>query len=170
MSTLRQRGANAVQRGVQRVAASRTGAAFFRTTRIDAQDRLVHHLTGGRATITGVFAGFPTVFVTTIGARSGRPHTVPLLAVTDEARPGRIALVASNFGQSHDPDWCRNLRARPEARVGEDRYTSEEVGGEAWERWFELAARIYPGYPPYRGRAGRHIPIFELSPVGPGTP
>jgi deazaflavin-dependent oxidoreductase (nitroreductase family) len=159
---------NGLQRAVQGVAASRPGAAFFRTTRIDAQDRLLHRLTGGRTTVTGLFAAFPTVFVTTAGARSGRPHTVPLIAVTDQAKPGRIALIASNFGQAHDPDWCRNLRASPEATVlareGSRRYTAEEVVGEAYGRWFDLGARVYVGYPPYRTRAGRHIPIFELSP------
>jgi deazaflavin-dependent oxidoreductase (nitroreductase family) len=158
---------NVVQGAVQRVAASRSGAAFLRTTRIDAQDRLVHRLSGGRATVTGVFAAFPTVFVTTTGAHSGRPHTVPLIAVSDEGKPGRIALVASNFGQGHDPDWCHNLRAWPEARVGEDLYAAEEMRGEAWDRWFQCASRIYLGYPPYRSRAGRHIPIFELTPGAP---
>jgi deazaflavin-dependent oxidoreductase (nitroreductase family) len=158
---------NPLRNVVQQVAASKPGTAFFRTARIDEQDRLLHRISGGRATVTGLFAGFPTVFVTTTGAHSGRPHTVPLIAVADEDRPGRIAVVASNFGQGHDPDWCHNLRAWPEARVGGDLYAAEEVSGEAWERWFELATRIYLGYPPYRRRAGRHIPIFELTPLGP---
>ncbi|HSJ74239.1 MAG TPA: nitroreductase family deazaflavin-dependent oxidoreductase [Miltoncostaeaceae bacterium] len=154
------------------MAASRPGSAFFRTTRIGAQDRLLHRLSGGRGTVTGVFAAFPTVFVTTTGARSGRPHTVPLIAVADPAKPGRIALIASNFGQAHDPDWCRNLRASPVATVlgreASSRYTAEEVAGAAYERWFDLGARIYLGYPSYRSRAGRHIPIFELTPLGTG--
>lgn len=161
---------NRLQRAVQQVAASRPGAAFFRTTRIDAQDRLLHRLTGGRATVTAVFAAFPTVFVTTTGARSGRPHTVPLLAITDPERPERIGLIASNFGQGHDPAWCSNLRASPEATVidrrGSRRYAAQEVAGDAYERWFDLGARVYLGYPHYRSRAGRHIPIFELTPLG----
>ena len=94
---------------------------------------------------------------------------MPLIAVTDQAKPGRIALIASNFGQGHDPDWCRNLRASPEATVlsrdGSRRYAAEEVVGEAYEGWFELGARVYVGYPPYRSRAGRPIPVFELTPL-----
>lgn len=160
---------NALQRTVQRVAASRPGAAFFRTTGIGAQDRLLHRATGGRATVTGVFAAFPTVFVTTTGARTGRPHTVPLIAVSDTAKPGRLALIASNFGQAHDPDWCRNLRASPEVTVvtrdGSRGYAAQEVTGEAYERWFALGAQLYVGYPSYRSRAGRHIPVFELTPL-----
>jgi deazaflavin-dependent oxidoreductase (nitroreductase family) len=161
---------NAVQRAVQRVAASRPGAAFFRVTRVGAQDRLVYRLSRGRWTLTGPFAAFPTVFVTTTGARGGRPHTVALLAVTDPDRKGRIGLIASNFGQGHDPDWCRNLRASPEATVtgpgAGGRYAADEVSGAAYERWFELGSGIYLGYPGYRARAGRHLPIFELTPQG----
>lgn len=158
---------NGFQRTVQRVAASAPGAAFFRTTRIDVQDRLLHRLTGGRATVTGVFAAFPTVLVTTTGARGGGPHTVPLIAVTDDAAPGRISLIASNFGQSNDPDWCRNLRASPEATVhwpdGPRAYRAREVTGDVAERWFDLGARLYVGYSSYRSRAQRTIPVFELT-------
>ena len=163
---------NALQRTVQRVAASRPGAAFFRVTRVGAQDRLAYRLSGGRGTLTGAFAAFPTVFVTTTGALSGRPHTVALVAVTDPAKEERIGLIGSNFGQRHDPDWCRNLRASPEATVtapdGGGRYTAEEVAGPAYERWFALGSGIYLGYPGYRRRAGRQIPIFELTPAGTG--
>jgi len=160
---------NGLQRTVQRIAASAPGATFFRVTGIDAQDRLVHRLTGGRATVTEVFAGFPTGFVTTYGRRTGRPHTVPLILVTDPARPGVVALIASNFGQGHDPDWCRNLRARPEAVVHhggrETRHRVREVRGEDHERWYALGSEIYLGYPGYRRRAGRPIPVFELTPA-----
>src|SRR5690349_3433529 len=82
---------------------------------------------GGRATVSGVLAGLPTVMVKTTGARTGRSHVVALVAVEDPEKPGRIGLIASNFGQDHDPDWCRNLRRRPEAFVQRDgeprRYT-----------------------------------------------
>jgi deazaflavin-dependent oxidoreductase (nitroreductase family) len=162
---------NALQRTVQRIAASPRGAAFFRTTRIDKQDRLVNRLTGRRATVTGLFAAFPTVLVTTKGRRTGRVHTIPLIGVTDPEKPGRIGLIASNFGQGHDPDWCRNLRAAPEAGVEVDgitrRYRVDEVSGDGYERWFSLGADIYVGYPGYRERAGRHLPIFELTPLAP---
>jgi deazaflavin-dependent oxidoreductase (nitroreductase family) len=78
-------------------------------------------------------------------------------------------LIASNFGRSHDPDWCRNLRASGEATVAdgggaERAYSCEEVGGAARDRWFALADEINPGYPADRERAGRTIPVFELTP------
>ncbi len=160
---------NVVQHAVQRVAASSPGAAFFRVTRIDAQDRLVHRLTGSRTTVTGVFAGFPTVFVTTVGCRTGAPHTVPLVGLTDPQRPGRLGLIASNYGQGHDPDWCRNLRRNPEALVAADgtstRYLAAEVSGDDYERWFTLGYEAYSGFRDYRRRVDRTIPVFELTPA-----
>jgi deazaflavin-dependent oxidoreductase (nitroreductase family) len=90
---------------------------------------------------------------------------VPLIAVEAGDGSGRIALVASNFGQSFEPDWCRNLRATPEATIDGVRYSAREVAGEDWDRWFARATDLYLGYPPYRERAGRHIPIFELTPA-----
>jgi hypothetical protein len=48
------------------------------------------------------------------------------------------------------------------------RYAAAEVTGDAYERWFDLGTRIYAGYPEYRERAGRHIPIFELTPADQG--
>ncbi len=160
---------NPVQHTFQRVAASAAGAAFFRVTRIDAQDRLVHRLTGRRATVTGIFAAFPTVFVTTLGRRSGTPHTVPLVGITDPDRPGLMGLIASNYGQEHDPEWCRNLRSHPEALVAEDgdltRYAAREVTGDAYERWYALGCEAYSGFRDYRQRVARTIPVFELSPA-----
>jgi deazaflavin-dependent oxidoreductase (nitroreductase family) len=112
------------------------------------------------------------VLVETRGARTRRSHVVALVAVEDPQKPGRIGLIASNFGRGHDPDWCRNLRRWPEAWVlgeGEPRrYTASEVTGDEYERWFDLGARLHPGYPGYRERAGRHIPIFELTPADQG--
>lgn len=160
---------NLVQHGFQRVAASTPGAAFFRVTRIDAQDRLVHRLTRRRATVTGIFAAFPTVFVTTTGRRTGTPRTVPLVGVEDPERPGLVGLIASNYGQEHDPDWCRNLRRNPEASVAADgvvtRHLAREVTGEAYEHWYALGCEAYSGFQDYRRRVARTIPVFELSPA-----
>ena len=36
--------------------------------------------------------------------------------------------------------------------------------GAARDRWFALADELYLGYPAYRERAGRTIPVFELTP------
>ena len=76
-------------------------------------DRATLRITGGRTTLTGWLAGVPTVMLTTVGAKSGRTRTAPLLAIEDDQRPGVIAVVASNYGQSHDP----GLVLQPEAHA-----------------------------------------------------
>ncbi|MEW6581312.1 MAG: nitroreductase/quinone reductase family protein [Actinomycetota bacterium] len=160
---------NAVQSLVQTVAGTRPGARLARAARIDLQDRLVHRVTGGRVTVTGVLAGIPTILVTTTGRRGGRPHTVPLVRVTDPAQPGTIAVVASSYGRDRDPEWALDLRARPHAVVTDRgrsrRHAAREVTGDEYERWFQRAAAVCRVYPRYRRRARRRIPIFTLTPV-----
>jgi deazaflavin-dependent oxidoreductase (nitroreductase family) len=162
---------NAAQSAVQGLAGSAPGAWLLRGLRIDGQDRLLDRMTGGRTTVSGVLAGLPTVFVTTSGRRTGRPHTVPLTRISDPERPDVIGLIGSNFGRPDDPDWALNLRAHPAATVheaGSERaFTAVEVvGGEPYERWFVLGAAVYRGFGGYRRRAGRHVPVFELTPRG----
>ncbi len=75
---------------------------------------------GGR--VGGPFEGGDLLLLTTTGARSGRPHTVPLGYVRAE---GLILVVASAAGAPEHPQWYRNLLAHPVVRV--------ELGTEAFD-------------------------------------
>lgn len=152
---------------VQGVASSRPGAWFFSRT-LHHLDRLALRLTGGRTTMTGILAGLPVVLLTTTGARSGLPRTLPLLCVRDELTPDAFALVASNWGGRHHPAWYSNLKANPRAvisvggQVGE--YVAREAIGEEYERFWRLAEETYAGFRLYRARArGRRIPIVVVT-------
>jgi len=68
-------------------------------------DHVAFKLSGGRATLTSALAGLPVVHLTTTGAKSGLPRTLPLLCIRDERNPDTFALVASNWGQTHYPAW-----------------------------------------------------------------
>jgi deazaflavin-dependent oxidoreductase (nitroreductase family) len=58
---------------------------------------------------------FPILLLTTTGARTGRPATVPLgLGVDDN---GRVFVVASKAGAPRHPAWLHNLRANPSVTV-----------------------------------------------------
>ena len=58
---------------------------------------------------------FPILLLTTTGARTGRPATVPLGYAVDDH--GRVFVVASKAGAPRHPAWFHNLRADPAVTV-----------------------------------------------------
>jgi deazaflavin-dependent oxidoreductase (nitroreductase family) len=131
-------------------------------------DRAVYGLTRGRATFVSLVTGLPIVMLTTTGAKSGRRHTLPLVALPDG---DRMVIIASNYGQERNPSWYYNLRANPRATIALDGVTREvvarELEGEEREREYARGIEIYPGWTQYRKRAShRRIPVIELTPAG----
>lgn len=129
-------------------------------------DRVLYTLTRGRATFTSWLTGLPVVMLTTTGARSGQPRTLPVLGIPVD---GRLIVIASNYGQDRNPAWYYNLRAQPKASIifeGTRRdVVARELGGEEREHWYARGMDIYPGWASYRERAAhRQIPVIELSP------
>lgn len=156
---------NLIQRSIQRFAATPLGARLFIPT-AHRMDRLVLKLSGGRTTAVGLSAGLPLVTLTTTGAKSGQPRSVPLVGIPDG---DRIVLIASNFGQAHHPAWYHNLRKTPQATVTvagrSAQYLAREAEGPEYDRLWQQAVQLYAGYAAYRQRtAGRRIPILILSP------
>jgi deazaflavin-dependent oxidoreductase (nitroreductase family) len=157
--------ANALQRGIRRFAASGPGSWIFARV-LDHLDRPVYRATRERHTLTSLVAGLPTVVLTTTGARSGRPCSVPLVGLPT---PEGIAVIASNYGRPHHPAWYHNLRADPEAEIAVDgtrtRVRAVEVEGERRARIWQEALKTYPGYSTYERRASnRRIGVFVLEP------
>jgi deazaflavin-dependent oxidoreductase (nitroreductase family) len=131
-------------------------------------DRAAYSVTRGRGTFTSWITGLPVVMLTTTGARSGRPSTLPLLGIPAD---DRLVVIASNYGRRHNPAWYYNLRAHPEASVMIEATTRDmvarELTGEERERWYARGIEIYPGWRHYRKRAyPRQIPVLELRPAG----
>jgi deazaflavin-dependent oxidoreductase (nitroreductase family) len=158
--------ANPAQRALRRLVASRCGSwvAVRALHRIDGP---VFRATRGRHTVSSLVSGLPVVFLTTRGARSGRPRTVPLLGLPTE---DGVAVIASNFGQGHHPAWYHNLRAHPEAEIAVDgrreRVRAVPVEGERRERIWRAGLEMYPGWTQYERRAqGRRIVVFVLEPL-----
>lgn len=155
-----------LHRLVQGIASTAAGSWLFARLahRLDGP---ILRLTAGRVSLTSLLAGLPIVTLTTTGAKSGKPRSVPLVGLPDG---DQIILIASNFGQTHYPAWYHNLRAYPEATLtinGQTgRYVAEEVTGEEREAYWRQAVALYPGYAAYRRRVGaRHIPVVRLMPV-----
>ena len=70
----------------------------------------------------------PFCYLTTVGRRTGRPHTIEIWFA---AAPGAPTLYLVAEG-GHRADWVRNLQARPQVAV--------RVGGRRWE----ATARVVP--------------------------
>ncbi len=154
---------NTVQRSLHPIL--RTGpSSWFLARILPHLDRPMLRLTRGKHSLTSLLAGLPVVTVTTIGAKSGQPRSLPLAAIPDNEN---IILIASNFGQKHHPAWYYNLHARPEARLTYEKqtvtYTARETDGAERERCWQHAVDLYSGYARYTERAGqRQIGVFLL--------
>jgi deazaflavin-dependent oxidoreductase (nitroreductase family) len=166
--------ANLFQKHLRRFAASGPGSWLFARI-LHHIDRPVHRLTKGRHTFASLVSGLPVVMITTTGAKSGKPRTVPVLALpVDEG----LAVVASNYGQHNNPAWYHNLRANPGGewawRGVRQGFRAVEATGERRARIWETGLKIYPGWTQYEKRAAhREITVFVLereAGTPPGTP
>lgn len=153
------------RRMVRRTAATRPMTWVY--TRIQRPlDEVLHRATRGRTTVSSLLSGLPVVMLTTTGARSGLPRTVPVVAIPDG---DRLIVIASNYGRPHHPAWCHNLRAHPRATVSVNGVTraieARELSGPERDACFQRAVQLYPGFVTYRDRAtDRRIPVLVLDP------
>ena len=126
-------------------------------------DKVIIPRTNGRLSSTGINK---VGLVTTTGAKSGQPRTLPLVLVDDA--DGLLA-IGSNYGRPSHPGWSANLLANPECTVefgGPPRqYTAELLTGDARTAAWATAVDFYAGYNGYRAScAPREIRVFRLRP------
>jgi len=123
-------------------------------------------ISGGRLFFSSKLVGIPAFRITSIGAKSKQPRTLVLYGFSENEK---IALIASNFGQAHNPSWYYNLKANPKCQVqwkGTSReYIARESQGEEREKYWNIAVSYYKGYELYAIRAvHRQIPVMILEP------
>jgi proline iminopeptidase len=108
----------------------------------------------------------PTLLLTTVGSKSGRLLTLPLIF----GRSGTdYVVVASKGGAPANPAWYSNLVADPEVRVQvkDHKFTAHAHTADATERamlWPHMVA-IYGPYARYQAKTERQIPVVILTPV-----
>jgi deazaflavin-dependent oxidoreductase (nitroreductase family) len=123
-----------------------------------------YKLSGGR--IGGNAYGVPVVLVESVGRKSGKRRTHPLLCGEDGAN---LVLIASKGGTDRHPAWYHNLKANPETTAwwkGEKRdVRAREATGDERDRLWRMMAAAYPDYESYRRRAERQIPVVVLEPI-----
>jgi deazaflavin-dependent oxidoreductase (nitroreductase family) len=133
-------------------------------------DRWVIRLTRGKLTAAGPPV-FPTLNLTTTGARSGRPRTVPLIyAPVGDA----FVVVATNWGRERHPAWSANLLKHPEATVQtkagrfavRGRLASNAERDALWSQLLETM----PAWDDYRRSLDREVRVFLLEPVASVPP
>jgi deazaflavin-dependent oxidoreductase (nitroreductase family) len=156
---------NRLQRLLQRFPATPLGAWLFART-LHPLDRILLRLSHGRLSVPSILTGLPVVMLTTIGAKSGKPRTVPVVGISDG---DKVIVIASNYGQAHHPAWYYNLRAHPEATLElpgrSGTYLAREATPDEWQTYWRRAAELYIGFPEYQKRThGRAIPIIVLTP------
>ena len=155
---------NAAQRLLHRFFMLQPVTNFF-APRVHHLDNAVLKLTRGKFTAVEIL-GWNVIQLTTIGAKSEQPRTVPLVGIFNGEK---IALIASSFGRRHNPSWYYNLKANPECEVlfkgKSQKYVARETDGNERERYFCMAVDQYAGYQKYRERAPhRNIPVMVLEP------
>ena len=130
-------------------------------------DRAFFRITHGRASWSAWISGLPIVMLTTTGARSGKPHTLPVLALPEG---DHLVVIASNMGKPANPGWYYNLRAHPSVMItwkgSTVRMRARELIGDERQRYVDRGLEAYPWWAPYHRRAApRLIPVIMLEPL-----
>ena len=107
----------------------------------------------------------PLLLLTTIGRRSGRRRTSPMMYVRGEER---VLVIASNNGAATDPAWYLNLIADPHVTVElpghEYKATAEPLTGADYDREWTAIKETFPFFAEHQERAGdRKIPVVALT-------
>jgi F420H(2)-dependent quinone reductase len=127
--------------------------------------RALFRVTGGRIGSQPAGDGLGTLFLASIGRKSGTRRRTGLFYVEDGPD---LVVVASNAGENVDPSWWRNIQATPECEVelGTRRLpvrARAATAEEAARLWPRLDA-VNPDYALYRRKATREIPLVILEP------
>ena len=135
---------------------------------INAMSKLntwAYRRTGGRIGGTFFLHEAPVLLLTTIGRKSGKERTAPLLYL----EKGRdVIVVASCGGMDRMPLWFLNLSKTPEVRIQIDERVEPRIArvaddDEKAALWPELL-EMYPEFESYQSWTKRNIPVVVLQP------
>ncbi len=132
----------------------------------DAADwnaRIISEFRANGGTVSGSFEGVPVLILTTIGAKTGRRHTLPLMYLRDD---NRLIIFASKAGADTNPDWYHNLKANPfvTVEVGTEEFpaVAEEVVGLERDELYTEQVKRYSSFGDYEHATSRVIPVVAL--------
>jgi deazaflavin-dependent oxidoreductase (nitroreductase family) len=125
---------------------------------------VVYKASHGR--IGGSYSGAPIVLVESVGRKSGKRRTHPLICRADG---DNLVVVASKGGVDKHPAWYLNLMANPGTTAwweGKKRAVrARDATDTERERLWPLMVELYPPYEDYQRRTEREIPVVVLEPA-----
>lgn len=159
---------NPIQHALQRTASTRPGSWLFQRT-LYRVDRPLHRWTRGKVTLPGLVTGLPVIMLTTTGAKSGLPRTMPVAGIPfgDD-----LVILGTNYAQQHTPGWVFNLLKDPQATVAwrstSVQVVASRVASDRMDEVWQAAGRVYVGFPKYRERTSgsREVHAFRLGAAG----
>jgi deazaflavin-dependent oxidoreductase (nitroreductase family) len=132
----------------------------------DFNRNVIDEFRSNNGKVGGQFGNAPLVLLTTTGAKSGKPHTTPVVYTRDG---DDLVVIASMGGAPKSPAWYHNLVANPQVTVelpGET-YTAKArvTEGEERDRLFRAQADLMPNFDEYQTKTTRVIPVVVLERV-----
>ena len=126
-------------------------------------DKIIAEFRNNNGVVGAPFAGMPMVLLTSTGAKSGQPHTTPLVPYIDGER---VYVIASMGGAPKHPAWYHNVAANPNVTVerGTDKYaaTARILEGPERDDIYARQAALLPAFADYQQKTTRTIPVIEL--------
>jgi deazaflavin-dependent oxidoreductase (nitroreductase family) len=111
----------------------------------------------------GTMQGRQVLLLTTIGKKTGKERTVPVVPYFDG---GETYVIASMGGAPQHPAWFFNLQANGDVGVqlGADKWRARAIPVEGDERerlWKGIVAQM-PNFGAYQQKTSRIIPVVKL--------
>ncbi len=136
---------------------------FFKA--MNSAHRVMLKLTGNR--VGANLAGMPSLELTTIGRKSGKPRSVMLTSPVQEG--DTYVIVASRGGDDTHPAWFLNLRDNPAVEVQvagkpKQQMRARIASAEERARLWPLVTSKFKNYAAYQKRTDREIPLVLLEP------
>jgi deazaflavin-dependent oxidoreductase (nitroreductase family) len=107
----------------------------------------------------------PCLLLTTVGRKSGKHRTTPLIYSFQD---GGYCIIASKGGAPDHPSWYLNIQDEPMVQIQvstrEMKAKAEEVQGEKRKRLWEAMVEVWPDYENYQKKTERKIPVILLLP------
>lgn len=126
---------------------------------------IIDEFRANKGQLSGPFADARLLLLTTTGARSGRPHTVPLRYTPHTG--DRVVVVASAAGAPRHPAWYHNVLANPTVTVESGGFTyearAEVLAGDERDEVFARIAEHDARWADYQAATARVIPVVTLA-------